>query len=134
MKYGIKMFHSHGMEKVFEEVPDFRLERRKLHKLSDILMLSLCAVLSGAEDFEDMENYGRQQQAFLGQFLDLPNGIPSHDTINRVYNRLDKDKFLACLYRWSRELLDFMDHYQLNIDGKVLRATGEAGKNMQAYV
>jgi predicted transposase YbfD/YdcC len=115
-------------EKFLEEVPDFRLDRRKLHNLSDILMLSLCAVLSGAEDFEDMENYGRQKEDFLRQFLELANGIPSHDTINRVYNRLDKDRFAESLYRWSREILDFMDYYQLNIDGKVLRGTGQAGK------
>ena len=86
-------------KKFFEEVPDFRLNRRKLHKLGDILMLSLCAVLSGAEDFEDMENYGKQKEDFLRQFLELPNGIPSHDTINRVYNRLDKDKFAEGLHR-----------------------------------
>jgi predicted transposase YbfD/YdcC len=115
-------------KKFFEEVPDFRLERRKLHHLSDILMLSLCAVLSGADDFEDMENYGHQKEDFLRQFLVLPNGIPSHDTINRVYNRLDKDKFAESLHRWSREMLDFMDYYQLNIDGKVLRGTGQGGK------
>lgn len=112
----------------FEGVPDFRLDRKKLHFLPDILMLSLCAILSGAEDFEDMENYGKQKEAFLRQFLELPNGIPSHDTINRVYNRLDKEKFADCLYRWSRELLDFMDYYQVNIDGKVLRATAQAGQ------
>lgn len=91
-------------------------------------MLSLCAVLSGAEDFEDIENYGRQKEDFLRQFLELPNGIPSHDTINRVFNRLDKDKFAESLYRWSREMLDFIKYYQLNIDGKVLRGTGQAGK------
>lgn len=115
-------------QQFFEEVPDFRLDRKKRHKLSAILMLSLCAVVSGADDFEDMQNYGKQKEGFLRTFLDLPNGIPSHDTINRVYNRLDKDKFAACLYKWSKELLDFMDYYQLNIDGKVLRATGQAGK------
>jgi predicted transposase YbfD/YdcC len=115
-------------QKFFEQVPDFRLNRKKRHKLSDILMLSLCAVISGADDFEEMQNYGKQKEAFLRTFLDLPNGIPSHDTINRVYNRLDKDKFADNLYKWSKELLDFMDYYQVNIDGKVLRATGEAGK------
>lgn len=115
-------------QKFFEEVPDFRLNRKQGHKLNDILMLSLCAVLSGADDFEEMHNYGKQKERFLRTFLELPNGIPSHDTINRVYNRLDKDKFGACLHRWSKELLDFMDYYQVNIDGKVLRATGKAGK------
>jgi predicted transposase YbfD/YdcC len=114
-------------QKFFSKVSDFRLERRKLHQLSDILMLSLCAVVSGADDFEDMENYGKQKEVFLRQFLELPNGIPSHDTINRVYNGLDQEQFGACLYEWSRELLDFMDFYQVNIDGKVLRATGQSG-------
>jgi predicted transposase YbfD/YdcC len=115
-------------QKFFEAVPDFRLNRKKRHKLSDILMLSLCAVLSGADDFEEMQNYGKQKEAFLRTFLELPNGIPSHDTINRVFNHMDKDKFSDCLHRWSKELLDFMDYYQVNIDGKVLRATGKAGK------
>jgi predicted transposase YbfD/YdcC len=115
-------------QKFFEDVPDFRLNRKKRHKLNDILMLSLCGVLSGADDFEEMENYGKQKEHFLRTFLELPNGIPSHDTINRVYNRLDKDKFAACLHRWSKELLDFIDYYQVNIDGKVLRATGKAGE------
>lgn len=115
-------------EKYFRDVADFRLERSKLHKLSDILMLSLCAVLSGAEDFEEIAEYGRQKEPFLRQFLELPNGIPSHDTINRVFNRLDKDSFASCLYNWSRELLGVVDYYHLSIDGKVLRATGQAGK------
>jgi hypothetical protein len=115
-------------QKFFEEVPDFRLNRKKRHKLNDILMPSLCAVLSGADDFEEMENYGKQKEAFLRTFLELPNGIPSHDTINRVYNHLDKDKFADCLHRWSKELLDFMDYYQVNIDGKVLRTTAQSGK------
>lgn len=114
-------------QKYFEEVPDFRLDRKKLHQLSDILMLSLCAMLSGAEDFEDMATYGKQKEAFLGQFLALPPGIPAHDTINRVFHRLDTDKFAACLYRWSEELLDFLDYYQVNIAGKVLRGTAQAG-------
>jgi predicted transposase YbfD/YdcC len=115
-------------QKFFESVPDFRVNRKKRHKLGDILILSLCAVLSGADDFEDMQIYGKQKEEFLRTFLELPNGIPSHDTINRVYNRLDKDKFADCLHRWSSELLDFIDYYQINIDGKVLRATGKAGK------
>lgn len=115
-------------EKFFEGVVDFRLDRKKLHSLSDILMLSLCGAISGANDYEEIEAYGRQKEAFLRSFLKLENGIPSHDTINRVFNRLDKDQFGACLYRWSAELLAFMDHYQIGIDGKVLRGTGKSGK------
>jgi predicted transposase YbfD/YdcC len=112
----------------FSEVPDFRMNRSKLHKLTDILMLSLCAILSGAEDFEDIEHYGREKEEFLRAFLELPHGIPSHDTINRVFRLMDAAKFAESLYKWSRELLDFMDSYQINIDGKVLRGTNAYGQ------
>jgi predicted transposase YbfD/YdcC len=91
-------------------------------------MLSLCAVVSGAEDFEEIEQYGKEKEAFLRTFLDFPNGMPSHDTINRVFRYLDKEKFGESLYRWSSEILDFMDYYQVNIDGKVLRGTNPSGK------
>ena len=69
-----------GLQKIFSEVPDFRLNRRKLHLLSDILVISLYAVISGANDFEDIAEYGRQKKEFLTKFLSLPNGIPSYDT------------------------------------------------------
>jgi len=68
-------------------------------------MLSLCAVISGAEDYEDIENYGHQKQEFLAGFLALPNGIPSHDTINRVFRYLDTAKFADSLHRWSSEIV-----------------------------
>lgn len=112
----------------FSEVKDFRVQGRCLHQLEDILMLSLCAAICGAEDFEDIENYGRQKENFLRSFLTLPNGIPSHDTIDRVFRHLDPTSLSNSLYRWSSEILSFLSYYQMNIDGKVLRGTAEAGK------
>lgn len=82
----------------------------------------------GAEDFEDIENYGIQKEEFLRSFLQLPNGIPSHDTIDRVFRHLDPVSLSSSLQRWSSELLEFLSFYQINIDGKVLRGTAEAGK------
>ncbi|MEI7587821.1 transposase family protein [Runella sp.] len=64
----------------FEGVPDFRKNRRRKHNLLDILVISLCAMVCGADDFEEIAMYGRQKEAFLRTFLELPNGIPSHDT------------------------------------------------------
>jgi predicted transposase YbfD/YdcC len=116
------------LQKIFLEVPDFRLNRRKLHLLSDILVISLCGVISGANDFEDIAEYGRQKQSFLSKFLDLPNGIPSHDTFNRVFRHLDTQSFNKCLVKWSSEILNCLDFYQVNIDGKVLRATAKEGE------
>jgi predicted transposase YbfD/YdcC len=120
------------LQEIFEGVPDFRVAGRTDHYLSEILVISLCAVLSGAEDFEDIAEYGRQKKDFLFQFLELPNGIPSHDTFNRVFRLMDKASFQACLVRWSREIVSELEHYQVNIDGKVLRATGKKGKKTDA--
>jgi hypothetical protein len=77
--------------KYFGDVPDFRMDRCKHHNLLDILAISICAVVCRADDFEEVSEYGRQKETFLRTFLDSPNGIPSHDTFNRVLKYLDKD-------------------------------------------
>lgn len=113
----------------FQDVPDFRINRRKKHNLLDILVISVCAFVCGADDFEDIALYGTQKEPFLRTFLELPNGIPSHDTFNRVLKFLDKDAFADSLYRWSKEILSTLneEYTQINIDGKVLRATAKSG-------
>lgn len=113
----------------FGSVPDFRKNRRKKHQLVDILVIALCAVISGADDFEEIEAYGRKKEGFLRTFLCLPNGIPSHDTFNRVFKLLDQKAFGECLYTWSRQILETLksELTQINIDGKVLRATAKSG-------
>ena len=114
---------------IFSEVPDPRRNTLlKQHWLSDILLLSLFATLSGCDSDEEIEEYGKNKQAFLSQFLFLPNGIPSHDTITRVLNAVDKRKFSACLYRHSHYLSNFIEEHHISVDGKVLRATAQAGK------
>ncbi|MDF9795957.1 putative transposase YbfD/YdcC [Catalinimonas alkaloidigena] len=116
-------------QKFFDSVPDFRINRRKKHQLVDILVIALCAIVSGADDFEEIEAYGKRKESFLKGFLDLPNGIPSHDTFNRVFKYMDKNAFGECLYSWSKELLRFIYSHitQINVDGKVLRGTAKAG-------
>ncbi|MFD2519479.1 ISAs1 family transposase [Emticicia soli] len=113
----------------FKDVPDFRINRRKKHRLIDILAISVCAVVCGANDFEEIAMYGNQKKDFLHTFLELSNGIPSHDTFYRVFKFLDKKTFSECLYRWSKELLSTINegYTQINIDGKVLRATAKSG-------
>lgn len=120
------------LREIFEEVPDFRVLGRTDHILSEILVISLCAVISGADDFEEIAEYGRQKEDFLREFLTLPKGIPSHDTFNRVFRLMDKKSFEACLVKWSAKIVSQLDHYQVNIDGKVLRATGKRGKKTAA--
>lgn len=113
----------------FSGVPDFRLERCKKHRLVDILFIALCAIVGGADDFGEIEAFGKRKEPFLRGFIPLTNGIPSHDTFNRVFKHMDKEAFGECLHRWSRELLSFLEQnsYQLNLDGKVLRGTAKSG-------
>lgn len=82
----------------FAEMPDFRVNRRKKHHLVDILVIALCALVSGAADFEEIAAYGRRKEAFLRTFLSLANGIPSHDTFTRDFRHMDTDAFGRCLY------------------------------------
>ena len=97
---------------VFSEVPDPRRNTLlKQHLLSDILLLSLLATLSGCDSDEEIEEYGKNKEAFLREFLFLPNGIPSHDTITRVLNAVDQRKFSSCLHRHSAYLCDFVEEH-----------------------
>ncbi|MEM6844971.1 MAG: ISAs1 family transposase [Bacteroidota bacterium] len=114
---------------IFTEVPDPRRDTLlKRHLLSDILLLSLLATLSSCDTDEEIGEYGKNKESFLREFLVLPNGIPSHDTITRVLNAIDKNKFATCLYRHSRYLCDFLQEHHISIDGKVLRGTAQTGK------
>ena len=100
---------------IFEKVADFRVVNRSWHKLSEILVLSLCALLSGADDFEEIEEYGHQKEDFLRGFLELENGIPSHDTINRVFRLLNKSSLESCLRTYSQEIMEGLKNRQINI-------------------
>ena len=85
-----------GIEEYFSELKDPRIDRSKLHKLIDILVIAICAVICGADTWEDVEAFGQAKQAWFERYLELPNGIPSHDTFNRVFNRLDPQQFQSC--------------------------------------
>jgi hypothetical protein len=80
----------------FETIEDPRCEWKIEHKLLDILVIAVCAVLGEAESFEDIALYGRCKQSWLRQFLALPNGIPSHDTFRRVFMLINPDAFERC--------------------------------------
>ena len=79
--------------KYFAQVDDPRVDRTKLHKFTDILIIAVAAIISGASNWVEVETFGKARQAWLSGFLELPNGIPSHDTFNRVFNRLDPEQF-----------------------------------------
>jgi predicted transposase YbfD/YdcC len=105
----------------FSEIEDPRIERTRLHPLSDILALSVLAVIGGAEGWEDMEEFGRQKHDWLKQFLPLPNGIPSHDTISRLFRALKPGAFQEALMEWLESLHEQLGLKLVAIDGKTLR-------------
>jgi predicted transposase YbfD/YdcC len=106
----------------FADLPDPRVDRTKKHLLSDILVIAVCAVIAGADSFEEIETFGKAKHAWLKQFLALPNGIPSHDTFNRVFAALDRRAFAACFARWMAALCDRAGLRPIAIDGKAVRS------------
>lgn len=91
------------------------------HELCDILVIAICAVISGAEGWEDIEEYGQTQAGWFAEWLDLPNGIPSHDTFRRVLSRLDPEELTRCFISWTGALREHSDGETVAIDGKTLR-------------
>ena len=83
-------------------IEDPRCEWKVEHRLLDILVIAVCAVLGEAESFEDIALYGRCKRDWLGRFLALPNGIPSHDTFRRVLMLVDSEAFERCFLGWVR--------------------------------
>ena len=79
----------------FAHLDDPRVERTRLHQLLDSVVIAICAVIAGAESWDDMALFGEAKRAWFATFLALPNGIPSHDTFNRVFAALDPDQFRA---------------------------------------
>jgi len=113
---------------IFDDIIDFRESGKVIHDLHEVLTLSLFAMLCGAEDYEEIEDYGHRKLDFLRQFLELENGIPSHSTIQRIFRFLCPKELVLCLSKNIARILEFKEQYLLNIDGKVLRGTGTTGK------
>lgn len=110
-----------AMASHFESIEDPRVERTRKHTLVDILCLSICAVIAGAEGWEDIEEFGLQKEAWLRRHLRLENGIPSHDTISRVFRALKPQAFETAFREWVAVLVERVGLAQIAIDGKTLR-------------
>lgn len=102
------------------------------HPLINILTIALCAIVSGAEGWTDVANFGRQKEAWLGQFLDLKNGIPSHDTFGRVFARLDAQAFRESFLSWVQAVFTVTSGQVVAIDGKTLRRSHDKGLGKEA--
>ena len=103
------------------------MDRTKLHELLHILVIALCAIIGGADNWEDVEEFGKVRLGWFQTFLDLPNGIPSHDTFTRVFARLDPEEFRACFLGWVSAVSEVLGTQVIAIDGKVLRGSRDTG-------
>ncbi len=115
----------------FVNITDPRIDRTKRHTLLDIIILAVCATLGNADGWADIERFGKAKIDFFRTFLDLPNGIPSHDTFGRVFARLDPAALMACIQQWLDALGAAVAGEVVAIDGKTLRGSFDraAGQN-----
>lgn len=107
--------------KHFTELEDPRIDRTKQHQLLDIIIIAICGVICGADNWVDIELFGKSKLKWLRKFLELPNGIPSHDTFGRVFAQLNSQEFQSCFFRWVKALQKATEGEVIAIDGKTLR-------------
>ena len=110
----------------FRKLKDPRRAHRRLHLLQDIIVIALCAVIAGAQDWHEIELFGRKRRDWLQGFLELPNGTPAHDTFERVFDRLKPHAFQARFRAWVQALQEALSIKHVAIDGKTLRGSGTA--------
>src|SRR5262245_22284026 len=116
----------------FRSLKDPRIDRRKLHTLSNSLVIAICAVIAGAADFQEVVLFGAKRKDWLARFLDLSNGIPSHDTFERVFARLDQRAFQGCFAGWMNAWHAQLTGKQLALDGKAARGSASPSKGFRA--
>ena len=112
-----------NLEEHFSAVSDPRMDRTKDHLLIDIIFIAICAIISGAEGWVDMENYGKSKFDWLKTFLELPNGIPSHDTFGRVFSLLAPREFQEGFRNWIESIQELTKGEIVAVDGKQLRGS-----------
>jgi predicted transposase YbfD/YdcC len=120
--------------KHFEPLTDPRLDRRKDHDLIDILVIAVCCLMCAGESFNDMEDFGLAKQEWFKTFLGLRNGIPSHDTFNRVFAALDPKEFLQCFLAWTQSVRRAVSQEIVALDGKALRRAVNGDESVKYIV
>lgn len=118
----------------FQDLPGPRVNRTKDHDLIDILVIAICTLLCAGESFNDMEDFGTAKEDWFRTFLTLRNGIPSHDTFNRVFAALDPQAFLDCFLRWTQSLRTAVKQEIVALDGKALRRALNGDRSVKYVV
>jgi len=118
--------------KHFGKVKDPRINRTKLHELLDIIIIAICGVICGADDWVGIELFGKAKIDWLKTFLKLPNGIPSHDTFGRVFAALNPQEFESSFMEWVQAISQLTQGQVIAIDGKQLRGSRDSGAGKNA--
>ncbi len=120
-----------SIESFFEQMEDHR-HHNKLHNLIDIIIIAICGVVSGADTYEQIENFGKTRMKWLSQFLQLPYGIPSHDTFGRIFERMNPKEFQNCFMHWIQFVTEQTKGQVVAIDGKTLRRSHDKSNDKKA--
>lgn len=117
-----------GLIRFFGGMEDPRVDRTRQHKFIDIITITMAAVICGCDDWNEIELFGKLKKEWFKQFLELPNGIPSHDTFNRFFAALDPAALQQCFLDWIQSMAQITEGRVVSIDGKRLCGSGEQGK------
>ena len=123
-----------NLKDIFGQIQDHRSHVNKLHNLIDILLIGIIAVISGAETWEQMVGFAKSKESFLKKFLELPSGIPSKDTINRVFSAIDSQQFESCFIDWVNSIADLSKGQIIAIDGKTIRGAKSHGNKSPIHM
>jgi len=125
---------SNELVRIFSQIQDPRSHINKLHDIVDILLIGIVSVLCGAETWLQIKMFAQTKEDFFRKFLVLENGIPSEDTINRVFSAIDSDKFESCFVEWVNSIAVIKKGQVIAIDGKNLRGAKKHGKKSPVHM
>ena len=117
-----------GVMDYFGKITDPRMDRKKLHKPGDIIFITIAAAICGADDWYEIAEWGRVKLDWLKTKLDLPNGIPSHDTFNRVFSLISPQAIQESFTSWVQSIAKITEGQVISLDGKRLCNSGEHGE------
>ena len=116
----------------FADLDDPRVERTRRHQLVDIIAIAICATICGADSWVHVELFGRSKLEWFQTFLELPGGIPSHDTFGDVFARLDPEQFQSCFMAWTQAIAELLPEEVVAIDGKTARRSYDRAGSKRA--
>jgi len=128
------MSTDNNLMSIFGSIDDPRSHINQLHNLVDILFIGIISVICGAETWKQMIEFANSKEKFQKKFLELPNGIPSEDTINRVFSSIDSSQFESCFIDWVNSISNLLQGQVIAIDGKTIRGAKSKGKKSPVHM